>query len=68
MKQFLVKCDVCEAVAKLKYNGEHYLAPAGWYQLYDDEKSDPIDFFICPKCKMNRLKPEEKEDKRASAE
>jgi hypothetical protein len=45
-----VKCDYCGAKAKLCWNGEHFLTPKGWGQIYDDNEAQVLDQHICPKC------------------
>ena len=46
-----VKCDYCGKTADLKYNGEHWLIPKDWAQLWDDEKAHCVDIHICELCK-----------------
>lgn len=54
------KCDTCNKRAKAKYNGEHWLAPQGWVQLYDDNKADMLDIHMCDVCKPKPRKKKEK--------
>jgi hypothetical protein len=50
MKLHEVKCDSCEEKAPLKYNGEHWLVPVGWMELYDENEAKNIDIHVCKKC------------------
>jgi hypothetical protein len=52
-----VKCDYCSKQADLKYNGEHWLAPKGWLQMYDDDLAHTVDAHACPDCKPKSTKP-----------
>ncbi len=45
-----VICDHCQCVASLRNNGEHWLAPEKWTQLYDDNLACMKDVHICLKC------------------
>lgn len=51
MKVFEYKCDLCGRKAPAKYNGEHWLVPVGWVQLWDDNLARTIDEHICSNCK-----------------
>lgn len=51
-----VKCDYCGIKASLKYNSEHWLTPADWGQVYDDNKAETLDQHICPSCKPKSKK------------
>lgn len=31
----MFRCDSCQMEVKPEYNGEHYLQPPGWVQLFD---------------------------------
>jgi len=56
MKIFKVKCDYCNTTADLKYNGEHWLMPKGWAQLWDEETARCVEVHICPSCKPKEKK------------
>ena len=47
------KCDYCLARAPLKYNGEHWLPPIGWTNLYDFNKAEHEKIHVCPSCRPN---------------
>lgn len=49
-----VKCDMCGVVAKLKWNGEHWLIPENWVKLFDDSKMHSLDEHICDKCRPKK--------------
>lgn len=44
------KCDYCNKREKAKWNGEHWLMPDGWAQLYCDKAATTLDNHACPKC------------------
>ncbi len=44
------KCDWCLRRVKVTYNGEHYLPPQGWVQLYDPTTALTLDLHTCEKC------------------
>lgn len=50
MKKYLVQCDRCTNLVHMKYNGEHWLAPEGWVELYDDLNAKMLDKHLCPTC------------------
>ena len=50
MKLFLIQCDNCTQRDHMKYNGEHWLAPQNWVQLYDDFNAKDLDKHLCPIC------------------
>lgn len=50
MYKHLVICDSCKAKSNLSYNGEHYLPPKGWMELYDDNLARHTEVHLCPKC------------------
>lgn len=57
MEKHIVICDKCKTKADLKYNGEHYLPPEGWLELWDSNKAELIDQHLCPKCAPKKRKP-----------
>lgn len=44
------KCDNCLRKVKANYNGEHYLPPSGWIQLYDPNEARCKDLHLCEIC------------------
>lgn len=60
MKIHEVKCDYCGKQEPLKYNGEHWLMPPEWVELYDDQKARTLNEHICPKCRPKAKKSKEK--------
>lgn len=50
------KCDKCKTRANAYYNGEHYLHPEGWYQLYCNILARTVDLHLCPKCAPTKPK------------
>jgi hypothetical protein len=50
MRIHQVQCDYCKAKADLKYNGEHYLIPTDWRELFDDHRVYATNEHACPKC------------------
>lgn len=52
-----VECDKCGNIADLKYNGEHWLTPKGWVQLYDDNEAKMLDRHLCVDCNPCEDKP-----------
>lgn len=61
MKLHKVKCDACGAEADMRYNGEHHICPAGWFELYEDHTHSAKDIHLCPDCNPKKKKKEEKE-------
>jgi predicted RNA-binding Zn-ribbon protein involved in translation (DUF1610 family) len=61
MKKHTVVCSLCNKESSMSYNGEHFLCPEGWYELYDDHKSIMSDIHICDKCFVS-LKTQPKEE------
>lgn len=57
------KCNYCGKRAAAKYNGEHYLAPNGWLQLYDDNLAHAIDQHVCDSCRPQKRKSRSKAKK-----
>lgn len=51
-----LKCDWCNKRTALKYNGEHWLPPTGWAQLWDDNKAQTEDEHMCPECRPKLIK------------
>lgn len=41
----------CKEKVKALYNGEHYLPPIGWVQLYDENQAQCLDYHLCPDCR-----------------
>jgi hypothetical protein len=64
MKLYLVQCDKCRTRQSMKWNGEHWLAPEGWAQLYDDFLSQDLNRHLCPTCSPV-VKVKEKPTKRS---
>ena len=60
MKIHQVKCDLCGRREDLEYNGEHWLHPQGWRQLYDDRAARTVDQHICWACIPNPKKEKER--------
>lgn len=55
------KCDQCGKKEKLSWNGEHWLAPVGWLQFYNDATALVIDEHLCQFChKKLKLKSKAK--------
>lgn len=51
------KCDNCGKREPSNYNGEHYISPLGWYQLYCDHLAEVIlNIHICPECVPFKIK------------
>ncbi len=51
-----VKCDYCSKKEPLKYNGEHWLVPANWFQFYNDALARTVDSHSCPDCLPKKKK------------
>ena len=45
------KCNQCGKREPATYNGEHWLMPHGWGQLYDDAMAQTIDEHLCRFCR-----------------
>lgn len=61
MKKHSVICSMCNKESDMKYNGEHYLCPVGWYEFYDDYNSKHTNIHICDVCFVS-LKQKETDD------
>ena len=61
-KQFYFKCDKCPKRARAKWNGETFLNPVGWTQLYDDVSAMTLDLHLCEKCSPKRRAEEVEDD------
>lgn len=48
------KCDACKRKVTAKYNGEHFLPPDGWVQLYCDNLAEMTGEHICDKCRPKK--------------
>jgi hypothetical protein len=51
-----VKCDHCGKREAMAYNGEHWLTPKDWAQLYDDKQAKCVDEHLCPECRPKKVK------------
>lgn len=44
------KCDSCKLKVPAKYNGEHYLPPHNWVELFDTNRSIATGEHLCNNC------------------
>lgn len=49
MNKYLVSCDMCSRAVDALYNGEHYLAPDTWRELYTIH-GDCTGEHLCDEC------------------
>ena len=56
MIKHLIICDYCNNKAKLKYNGEHWLPPEGWFDLWCPNLAQEAKQHVCPKCAPKKPK------------
>lgn len=55
------KCNGCNRRVPAHYNGEHYLPPTDWVELWDDNKAEMTDQHLCPECRP-KFKPTKEEN------
>ena len=54
------KCDSCKTKVKSIWNGEHYLPPHGWVELFDVNFARATGEHLCPKCTPKKPKRSKK--------
>ena len=55
-----VRCDYCKKVEPLKWNGEHWLVQANWFQFYNDAQACTVNVHSCPDCVPKQKKAKKK--------
>ena len=60
MKIRQVVCDECRRKEDLKYNGEHWLIPTDWVEMYSDQQAQTLDIHLCNDCKPVSIKKPKK--------
>jgi hypothetical protein len=53
------KCDACCKTVPATYNGEHWLPPHGWVEIFDIHRAQTTGEHLCEKCKPVRRRKEE---------
>lgn len=53
-------CNRCENKIDAKYNGEHFLPPEGWMELYDPLTAKTLDIHLCKRCTTRAIEQEPK--------
>lgn len=57
-----VKCDGCKTKAKLEWNGDNWITPPEWVDLWDDHAAKKTGDHLCPKCRPKTKRKPEDED------
>lgn len=57
MKIHRVYCDKCKRSADLKWNGEHWLCPKDWTELFDEAEIGPLNIHLCQYCTVTPMSP-----------
>ena len=60
-----IKCDNCLIRVQPKFNGEHWLPPIGWVEIYNPDLAENTGQHLCPKCKP-KMRTERVSSKKAA--